>query len=1274
MVQLVRHTPSRKVYAMKMLNKHEMVKRSEPNCFWEERYILANANSEWIVRLYYAFQDSKFLYMVMDYMAGGDLANLLDVYDFSEEWARFFCAEMVLAVDVIHQMGFVHRDVKPDNMLLDSSGHLRLADFGTCTRMGEDGLVRCDVPVGTPDYISPEVLRAQEQGRGFGKYGRECDFWSIGICLYEMLCGVTPFYHESLSFTYANIMNHQKSLVFPDESETALSDHAKNLICAFLCDRSRRLGRQGIDEIKAHRFFHNDVWNFETIRNAMAPIAPELKADDDSSNFSMPEDDKKHEQGTFEPANSFEGNHLYFAGFSYNRDYQLLGADSPLEQESMASTENHVDSSNKISTDGVHDQVSKLIAENHELSRLVAASRSDLFEQQKKLESEEEMRRRAEATVRELIARLEKEQSEKAHIAQNSQQHNERLAALERQLKDTKDKLVQETELVVKLKKKNSELTKNVTQFDGTVREQKEKLAQLLAKCGAQERELASINTQLDQERQLSGKSGDRAQELQVRYAELSEEMERLRKGYSDRNQEIKGLEEKIAAKEKQEAILQLELKNAHNRFEAEASSLRREVASLSAENKQLLSSSEETTADAVQAIKGKLQDEVEQRQQALQKLQESERHVSVLQVDCKQLQQQWAKQQSDYKAQADRISQLSHEIEEERSRRIHLQNEISQLEIEVSRLSRIENQLQIEKRELEGAVSHFQQELSTFKATHNNLQMQLIDLTENLETESSFRVIYKKECEDLREELETKTKILQDFEEEKIREIEQLQKRVDQLTTEKDLLNAEHLTQEKEKLDREIEKCKMEAERESLQRQLKEAHEKLEQTVEEKKEIQKKLEERTALASNNNNNYNQNSKNNNTTNNHNNNNNNNSATTNANKIINNITDSVNIKDDGNSYNKKLEDEIEVLQQKLAKEKVLTQQAVNKLAEVMNRKTAAAAQPVKSVGGGGGGTRSVEYRKKEKECRQLEQDLTTLKARFHSLTAQYDQMKFEMEMSREKEEKVIQTMKDLVEQKDRELDDLRRQLENRAGLQNPGSLNSLTDLLNDEELARKEGWLSIPNKQNIKRYGWKRQFVVVMNQKVFFFNHEHDQSTAEPTLSLDISRLFHVRPVTQGDVIRANSGDIPKIFQLLYADERENRKEAELSQSVTEYRSHQMVPITFYIPTACDICQKNLWSMTPALECRLCRVKIHKEHIKDELKDKDESSKESAGNNLPPCKVRSVPSKCQARDLLCLAENESIQQEWVRFLSFHIQKGGYARVRSLGRNTAKSRT
>lgn len=185
-----------------------------------------------------------------------------------------------------------------------------------------------------------------------------------------------------------------------------------------------------------------------------------------------------------------------------------------------------------------------------------------------------------------------------AQLLQNSQQYNERVAMLERQLKDAKDKLVQETELVVKLKKKNSELTKNITQFDTTVREQKDKLTNLLAKCASQERELSCLNTQLDQEKQMSGQSGDRVQELQgsamffmkyasvfayyeynsvestyfifitsARYLELSEEMERLRKGYSDRSQEIKGFEEKLAAKEKHEAILQLELKNANNRY-----------------------------------------------------------------------------------------------------------------------------------------------------------------------------------------------------------------------------------------------------------------------------------------------------------------------------------------------------------------------------------------------------------------------------------------------------------------------------------------------------------------------------------------------------------------------------------------------------------------------------------------------------------------------------------------------------------------------------------
>lgn len=223
-VQLVRHRSTRRVYAMKRLSKADLIKRSDSAFFWEERHIMAHAKSEWIVQLHFAFQDSKYLYMVMDYMPGGDIVNLMSNYDIPEKWAKFYTMEVVLALDHIHSMGFVHRDVKPDNMLLDKYGHLKMADFGTCMRMDSDGLVRSNNVVGTPDYISPEVL----QSHGKGIYGRECDWWSVGIFIYEMLVGETPFYADSLLGTYNKIMYHENNLTFPEEVE--FSKEAKSLI------------------------------------------------------------------------------------------------------------------------------------------------------------------------------------------------------------------------------------------------------------------------------------------------------------------------------------------------------------------------------------------------------------------------------------------------------------------------------------------------------------------------------------------------------------------------------------------------------------------------------------------------------------------------------------------------------------------------------------------------------------------------------------------------------------------------------------------------------------------------------------------------------------------------------------------------------------------------------------------------------------------------------------------------------------------------------------
>uniref|UniRef100_A0A8C8GMZ6 non-specific serine/threonine protein kinase n=1 Tax=Oncorhynchus tshawytscha TaxID=74940 RepID=A0A8C8GMZ6_ONCTS len=324
-VAVARMRSTQQVYALKIMNKWDMLKRGETACYQEEREVLLKGDRRWITELHYAFQDDNYLYLVMDYYVGGDLLTLLSKFGdrIPEDMAQFYLAEMVMAIDSIHRMGYVHRDIKPDNILLTAEGHIRLGDFGSCLRVQEDGMVHSSLAVGTPDYLSPEILRAVEGGGG---YGPECDWWALGVCAYEMLQGTTPFYAESISETYAKIMNFQEHFEFPP-SGPEVSNMARSLIMGLICEREDRMGAGGSGDFRGHPFFCGLDWG--SLHEIPAPFEPEVSNATDTSNFDVL-DDCLSEMETLSDVMDRApiGVHLAFVGYSYtatrSHSYHIL--------------------------------------------------------------------------------------------------------------------------------------------------------------------------------------------------------------------------------------------------------------------------------------------------------------------------------------------------------------------------------------------------------------------------------------------------------------------------------------------------------------------------------------------------------------------------------------------------------------------------------------------------------------------------------------------------------------------------------------------------------------------------------------------------------------------------------------------------------------------------------------------------------------------------------------------------------------------------------------
>ncbi|CAL5184746.1 unnamed protein product [Lathyrus oleraceus] len=377
-VRLCREKKSGNIYAMKKLKKSEMLSRGQVEHVRAERNVLAEVVNDFIVKLYYSFQDPEFLYLIMEYLPGGDIMTLLMREEtLTESVARFYIAQTVLAIESIHKHNYIHRDIKPDNLLLDKCGHMKLSDFGLCKPLDcsnlssiseseildDDNLndtmdVDGNCPnnrngrrwkspleqlqhwqmnrrklafstVGTPDYIAPEVLLKKG-------YGVECDWWSLGAIMYEMLVGYPPFYSDDPVTTCRKIVHWKNHLKFPDEAR--LTPEAKDLICKLLCGVPHRLGTRGAAEIKDHPWFRDILW--DRLYGTEAAFKPRVFGELDTQNFM-----KFDEVELPKPTRTGSGpirktllttQDLSFVGYTYKNFAAVKGKRHSIEKESLS--------------------------------------------------------------------------------------------------------------------------------------------------------------------------------------------------------------------------------------------------------------------------------------------------------------------------------------------------------------------------------------------------------------------------------------------------------------------------------------------------------------------------------------------------------------------------------------------------------------------------------------------------------------------------------------------------------------------------------------------------------------------------------------------------------------------------------------------------------------------------------------------------------------------------------------------------------------------------
>ncbi|XP_065814521.1 microtubule-associated serine/threonine-protein kinase 1 isoform X2 [Labrus bergylta] len=344
-VYLVRHRETRQRFAMKKINKQNLILRNQIQQAFVERDILTFAENPFVVSMFCSFESRRHLCMVMEYVEGGDCATLLkNIGALPLELARMYFAETVLALEYLHNYGIVHRDLKPDNLLITSMGHIKLTDFGL-SKMGlmslttnlyeghieKDAREFLDKQVcGTPEYIAPEVILRQG-------YGKPVDWWAMGIILYEFLVGCVPFFGDTPEELFGQVITDD--IVWP-EGDDALPADSLDLISALLqTNPLGRLGTGGAFEVKQHSFFTELDWN--SLLRQKAEFVPHLESEEDTSYFDT-RSDRYHHINTYDEDDTNDDEPVEIRQFSscsprFSKVYSSMEHLSQLEQKATTS-------------------------------------------------------------------------------------------------------------------------------------------------------------------------------------------------------------------------------------------------------------------------------------------------------------------------------------------------------------------------------------------------------------------------------------------------------------------------------------------------------------------------------------------------------------------------------------------------------------------------------------------------------------------------------------------------------------------------------------------------------------------------------------------------------------------------------------------------------------------------------------------------------------------------------------------------------------------------